>query len=84
MNGKISLILALVASLAVSSNLVGTPFADKFKDSGSQGSACQSSENRVNSQKTPFEGCDSFVGRDSGVLCSSSSHNFLTDCAKHP
>jgi len=43
-NGKISLVLAIVASFALSSNLIGTSLADKFKDSRCQGSACQSYE----------------------------------------
>ncbi|HEY6949678.1 MAG TPA: hypothetical protein VI146_03635 [Nitrososphaeraceae archaeon] len=44
MNGKIFLVLAVVASLALSSNLIGTSIADKFKDSRCRGSACQSYE----------------------------------------
>lgn len=81
MNGKIFLVLALVGSLAVATNIVGTSFANKPKDDDrKQGGACQSYENRDNPGSLSGT-CHSFSG-DDNVICGPSSASNIESCAK--
>ena len=82
MKGKIFLVLALVASLAVATNIVGTTFANKLKDDDrKQGGACQSFENRDDPKSGGHVICHSFGG-DQNIICGPSSPSNIESCAK--
>jgi len=81
MNRKIFLVLALVASLAVATNMVGITYAKQgITDNGP---GCKSFENRQNPEDPTSESCHSF-GHKSESICRTTppDRDVLASCTK--